>query len=887
MSCPSAEQLARLAEGSLDAAAVAHLETCAACREVLRIAGAAVPERVPTAVGSSSFEAAPQKPTAGDSIGRYVVLRAIAQGGMGEVYLGYDPMLDRNLALKLVRADRSTPDFAARLAREAQVLAKLAHPNVVRVFDAGTWRGVGYVVMEYLDGESARTWCKTGERTAAEILRVFVGATRGIGAAHALGVVHRDIKPDNILVGKDGAGRIADFGLVSDVPRALGDPSERLTQGGLGTLGYRAPEVVAGATADARSDQWSLCAALYEMLFGELPSAERRGTRGLPAPVARALRRGLDGDPTKRFSSMDALADALEHRSRYPRYAAGIFGVATMGLVAANLMAGGPDPNAACEREAREVSAVTAPLEAPFFRGRFASFGSAAQLRHAATAREVASYKTRLASSAIGACRAERVDKAAAALERDCVADRHREVGALVTLLQAADRTGLEQAAVAIAKLPDPALCADAGRLATIVPIDPARRAEAGRVADEVASLRARWLLGERAGLLASARSVAERGERLGSTVAMSTTALVADLLSQSGELAAAREAHLAAARHAARAHDDRMLVKRLISAAGVAGVELSFERADTLLASAEILALRLGDPALQHDLDLVKAQLAYERGDGARTVELCRSLLPHLRDKASPEYFDALLQLTHGLQSIRKLDEARTVARDALAEIAARYGADHPFAVMFHTQLGAIAIDTKQYDEAKREFERALAIARTAHGLDSLVTADAMMNISGILTLQEKDGEAIEIGKQALAIAERAGSRRLANILLTLGTLYLDKGNTKEGLPYVQRSLALREEIYGASSGEVLRPLIVLGMASADAKDLDAARRYWRRAVDVLEQMPNPPDFGVELMRDLASLEKDPHTKKELIADADALERRLATRKDLAAKQK
>jgi hypothetical protein len=117
-----------------------------------------------------------------------------------------------------------------------------------------------------------------------------------------------------------------------------------------------------------------------------------------------------------------------------------------------------------------------------------------------------------------------------------------------------------------------------------------------------------------------------------------------------------------------------------------------------------------------------------------------------------------------------------------------------------------------------------------------------------------------------------------------SLASVYLDHGNLKEGLPLMQRSLALREELFGADSPEVLRPLVILGMSAADAKDLEAARRYWGRAVAIMAKMPSPPDFGVELLRDLAGILQDRKAKRAMLADADALERRLAERAKLAA---
>ena len=875
MSCPSAQQLARLAEGD---GHDPHVATCAACREVMDVVRAA---------GSDATAGASEQIEAGEAIGRYVVLRAIAQGGMADVYLGYDPVLDRNLALKLVRADRDTETFAARLAHEGQVLAKLAHPNVVRVFDAGTWRGLVYVAMEYLDGESLRAWCSN--RTRAEILRVLVGAASGLAAAHDLAIVHRDIKPDNILVGGDGLGRIADFGLVA-APLHGGEPSvARVTDGrsAVGTRGYCAPEVLAGGVADARSDQWSFCAAACEMLFDVLPGA------GVDVPAGRdavraALRRGLAADPQRRFGSLRELVATLEPRPRRRKLAL-VAAVALTGIAAgatATLMTM-RDPQARCDERGRRAIAVGAALHGADFAHRFDMLGAAAGQRRAATERELRGYETRLAASAVGACRVEHANPHAAALQRDCVATRERELGALAAVLQHADRAAIEQAANAIAKLMDPAACDDAARLATLVPIEPAVRAEADRVTGEVATLRSRWLVGEREPLVPVARTLVERSERLGvSAVALAAAGLLGDLLGDSGDSTAATDAHLAAAGHAARAHDDRALALQLIRAAETAAAALAFERADALLASAELYASRAG--GVDDALDAARAELAIQRGDATRAVPIARALVGRLREHHAathPDVLNARYELARALFATGQLDESRDIARAALADLEAVYGVDHPDSVPFHNQLSKVAIERGRYSEAEQELARELAITRATYGADSPLVADAASNLAALFVRLDRDKEAAELGRKAVAIGEQHASRKQHVYLAQLALAYLQMGNAKDGVPLMQRSLALREEIFGADSPELVKPLTALGLAAANADDLVSARRDWGRAIAILERMASPPASAVDLMRDLASILDDRGAKLQMLGDADALQRRLAARAKLASK--
>src|SRR6185312_791559 len=154
----------------------------------------------------------------GASIGRYVVLGLVGRGGMGEVYAAYDPELDRKVAVKLLRVKAgngvSLTEGRQRTLREAQAIARLSHPNVVVVFDVGTFEEKVFIAMEFVDGNTVTYWLEQKPRTWREILDVFIAAGRGLIAAHEKGLVHRDFKPDNVMVGRDGQVRVMDFGLA-------------------------------------------------------------------------------------------------------------------------------------------------------------------------------------------------------------------------------------------------------------------------------------------------------------------------------------------------------------------------------------------------------------------------------------------------------------------------------------------------------------------------------------------------------------------------------------------------------------------------------------------------------------------------------------------------
>jgi tetratricopeptide (TPR) repeat protein len=311
---------------------------------------------------------APQVPAAvvlqpGTPVGRYVLRARIGEGGMGVVYAAHDPELDRVVALKVLRADAAGDPAAVRtrVQREAQALARLADPHVVAVYDVGASDHGIFIAMELVEGETLRAWLRA-PRPWRAVLATFIAAGRGLEAAHRAGLIHRDFKPDNVLVGNDGRVRVTDFGLArligSDEPpgadAGVDSPltlSVTRTGALLGTPGYMAPEQLCGDPVDARADLFSFCVALYEALYRVRPFAggnvaELRASmlqnRLTPparagdaaAPLRRVLARGLRAAPDERFASMGELLDALDAAARPPRRGRWIAGAAALVLAA-------------------------------------------------------------------------------------------------------------------------------------------------------------------------------------------------------------------------------------------------------------------------------------------------------------------------------------------------------------------------------------------------------------------------------------------------------------------------------------------------------------------------------------------------------------------------
>ncbi len=284
-------------------------------------------------------------PSTGGRIGRFVIVDTIGQGGMGVVYSAYDPALDRRVAIKLLRrggGGSQDSGGTARLAREAQAMARLSHPNVVPVYDVGRVGDSLFVAMEFVDGVTLHEWLKQRPRSWRDVVAVFLAAGRGLDAAHRAGIVHRDFKPANVLVGADGRTRVTDFGLARSVhgelpPESTSDQTPAisldtpLTMRGsvMGTPGYMAPEQYLGQQTSPATDQFAFCVSLYEALYGarpfkgtDLATLQRLTQSGevppppkgstVPAWLFPIIARGLTTDPLRRHASMRALLALLE-----------------------------------------------------------------------------------------------------------------------------------------------------------------------------------------------------------------------------------------------------------------------------------------------------------------------------------------------------------------------------------------------------------------------------------------------------------------------------------------------------------------------------------------------------------------------------------------------
>ncbi len=322
--CASTNTIAALLAGAADPAAAArlevHLDRCGGCRRLVAELGRGL-----SAIGEASpVPYAHVLPQPGDSIARYQIKRLIGVGGMGIVYEAHDTTLDRGVALKLLRPDLvGGPSLLA----EARAMARLQHPHIVAVHDAGYSSGRLYVCMELVHGCTLRAWVAQRPRDWRAIVGAFVAAGHGLAYVHRAGLVHLDFKPDNVLVDEQARVRVTDFGLSRFVGAGVSNEIA-------GTPAYMAPEQRRGAVTDARADQYAFCASLREALVAA----------PVPRWLERVLETGLAERRDDRFSTMDTLLGAIERRMARPRrrLLAGVLVLAS-GVLAA-LGTGHPDP---------------------------------------------------------------------------------------------------------------------------------------------------------------------------------------------------------------------------------------------------------------------------------------------------------------------------------------------------------------------------------------------------------------------------------------------------------------------------------------------------------------------------------------------------------------
>lgn len=505
-------------------------------------------------------------------VGRYVVIDTAGAGGMGIVYRAYDPQLDRRVALKVVQAKGLALEGAReRLLGEARALAQLAHPNVVPVHDVVMIDDDLVVVMEFVDGVTLDAWARERPRTPAEVLATYAQAARGLAAAHDVGVIHRDFKPGNALIGKDGRVRVVDFGLArltADERTVAPAAGGATTTTAAGTLAYMAPEQLAGEPPTAAVDQFSFWVALYEALAGVRPfaaedapatlAAIRAGKLAAPGPgrvvpvwLRRAAERGLAVTPAARFPSMHAVASELVRvrgwrRWRVPVALTALTAIA--GVAVMRAQTAGPPPPPPCDGGVDDIATAwgdtaraqvaTALANAPGSYAREVETRTLAGLdRYRAQWMEL--HRHACVEHRRGALSTNLLDRSMA-----CLQARRTALAAAAGVLAEATPDALEHAVDIVVRLPPVAACGDLINLAADAPpiADPAVRAQVAALRQRLDRATALDAAGRSTDAVAMARAVADEAGRLDQpTVTVDAELLIGRSLVLAHDLDAAR----------------------------------------------------------------------------------------------------------------------------------------------------------------------------------------------------------------------------------------------------------------------------------------------------------------------------------------------------------
>ncbi len=906
MSCPSADTIQSVIEGGGGSgpagereAVLAHAETCDACRALL---GELVRQATP------EDERAPPLGAPGSRIGPFLVTGVLGEGAMGVVVSAHDPDLDRDVAIKLLHADqgaeRAPGEAQARLLREAQAMAKISHPGVITVHQVGTIGDEVFVVMEKVAGGTLRAWLRAKKRTWREIRDVFASAGRGLATAHAAGLVHRDFKPENVLVGDDGRVRVTDFGLVgvSASPAiAADDAGVDLTRSGalLGTPRYMAPEQHRRHDVDARADQFSFCVALYEALYGQAPFAGEslraladevcagrvREPRGdAPAWLRRAVLRGLRVAPEERYASMDALLVAMARDqilARRWRALAGVAAGAAVAVAVAWAVLARPGPR--CDGGEAQLAGVWDAGVKAAVQARFAALAkpwTAPAFERVAAGLDARARE--LTAQHREACLATaRGEQSAAALDlrMQCLRRRLVETRALTELLAGGDAELLTRSPRAVASLSDLSDCADLDRLeAPIPPPTPAVRAQVERIRDVLEVARAEFKAGRGHESILIAATAAIAAQALGyRPLEAEAVTLFANLLVAAGDAARAEPQYRRAVLAADAGRHDAVRLEADIGLLDAVVRLHQFDRAQHLAEAAEAALERRGDdPKNKAYLAMVIGGMYDAQGKLAEARERYLESLALRERYLGPNDF-AVAGTLNGLGNIAnqqaKWDEAIGYYDRAIAIAETAYGPSHPYVALMLGNLGQTLLDRGQLDRAQSLFERERAIQEQAFGPDNPKVAVTVGTLGRVYKARGDYATARALAEQALAIYERAGVEdgQRATPFTLLGRVELDMGELDEALVAERRALDLRQRLFAPDHWVVADSHSGIGAILAEQGKSEEALAEYHRAGAIFAKAlgPDTPQAGYPILNAgivLASQKRFPEARERIV---------------------
>jgi eukaryotic-like serine/threonine-protein kinase len=774
----------------------------------------------------------------GASVGRYLVIEPIGAGGMGVVYAAYDPKLDRRVALKALHA-ASDPNVGNRpLVREAKAMARLSHPNVVTVYDVIVDGDRALVAMELIEGESLRAWLGSSRRTWHQIIEAFLQAGRGLAAAHAAGIIHRDFKLDNVLVGRDGRVRVGDFGLARRIPSLRPPPmadslepvsvAASMEAGIAGTPAYMAPDQLRGAPGDESSDQFAFCAALFEALYGTTPfggttllslrdAMERQQIRPPPAGsqvprwIRAVLSRGLRARAEERYGSMNELLSALQKDPSARRTRTLVVAVAA--IVAVGLGAG---VLRARRAEAAQCKALEHQLDGVWDDSMKRGVHDSLVATGRPYAEDTFSRVSRVLDAYTGSWAAQEVAQCDArhkaptdpltAPRAECLEQRLSELRAFVSILGHAEGPTVDHAVEGARALPALDVCEGKDPLrGRTWPSDATVRDEAQALVEQLSVAQALHVAGRYEQEVGVAEKNAVEAQRIG------FLPLVAEALDSLAEAQVAAGDGAAGAKtfHQATVAAERAGEARIAAKAWIGDAQWEADRGEPALVEdafdhAEAWIDKVGDDELlRARLWLSHGRILGDQGrfDDSRALLQKSLALFHKHGDEQGE-----IEATNGLgidaDLQHRYDEANDYYGRVLAWRERVLGPDHPSVAFALNNLGEMEADQGKYDIAIPRLQRALSIAEHAFGPDHPQVGSALSNLAGVYVVTNRLAEALVMAQRALAIAEKAFGPDSPNVAFALASLcgsLLSLDRYVDAIAPAERELAIRQKAESA----------------------------------------------------------------------------------------